>query len=223
MSPLALLWKRTYLLEVRHRTQLAYVVLFFVLLTSLIPLGLPTNTVSLPMLAPGIIWAATLLATILTLPQWFADDLADDSAAHELLHKGTLIEWVCIKWLCRWLCLSAPLSLSTLLVSLLWHLPLPALWVLVASIAIGTISLTGLASLVAAMTARAEQSTIIWPLLFLPLAVPILILGSSAATMTLSHQSALSPLLWLSAMAVFSMLLVPWTAALLLKWAIHYH
>src|SRR5690606_27228523 len=77
----AIAWgvRRDLALAMRSRAEIAIVLVFFVLVTSLFPLGLEPDPVLLAKIAPGIAWVAALLASLLGLPRLFAADHADGS------------------------------------------------------------------------------------------------------------------------------------------------
>ena len=59
------LLRRDLLLVMRRRSEVVNPVLFFIIVASLFPFGTGSDNVLLQKIAPGIVWVAALLATML--------------------------------------------------------------------------------------------------------------------------------------------------------------
>jgi heme exporter protein B len=77
MNPFLATVRRDVLLAMRRKSEVLTAVFFFVIVTSLFPLGIGPEPVLLKKIAPGILWVAALLATLLGLPRLFAADHGD--------------------------------------------------------------------------------------------------------------------------------------------------
>ena len=68
----AFVWacRRDLSLLMHSRAELALIVIFFVLVTSLFPLSVNPDPVLLHTIAPGIAWVSALLSVLLALPRW---------------------------------------------------------------------------------------------------------------------------------------------------------
>ncbi len=64
-------------LAIRRRSDLFTSLFFFVIVVSLFPLGVGPDMDILRILAPGVIWVAALLASMLSLGRLFASDYDD--------------------------------------------------------------------------------------------------------------------------------------------------
>ncbi|MDH3924366.1 MAG: heme exporter protein CcmB, partial [Xanthomonadales bacterium] len=73
---LALL-RRDLLLAFRRRTELLFPVIFLLVVVSLFPLGIGPGPQLLARIAPGVIWIAALLATVISLDALFRSDFED--------------------------------------------------------------------------------------------------------------------------------------------------
>ena len=62
-----LLLQRDLTLAIRHRAEILNPLLFFVLVTSLFPLGIGADPKLLQAVGPGVVWVAALLAALLSL------------------------------------------------------------------------------------------------------------------------------------------------------------
>ena len=67
--------RRDILLALRRKSEVLTAVFFFVIVTSLFPLGIGPEPVLLKKIAPGILWVAALLSTLLGLPRLFFQTL----------------------------------------------------------------------------------------------------------------------------------------------------
>ena len=77
LNTLTTLLVRDLRLALRRRSDLVSVLFFFIIVVSLFPLGVGPQPELLRTLAPGVLWVAALLATMLSLPRLFAEDLRD--------------------------------------------------------------------------------------------------------------------------------------------------
>src|SRR6266480_4533158 len=81
---------RDLLLALRRRSDVATALLFFVIVTSLFPLGIGAEPDLLRSIAPGVIWVAALLSCMLSLGRLFAADHADGTLEQLLLSPAPL-------------------------------------------------------------------------------------------------------------------------------------
>src|SRR3954465_9876046 len=65
------------LLALRHKSDVATALLFFVIVASLFPLGIGAEPNLLRSIAPGVIWVAALLSSMLSMKRLFENDHAD--------------------------------------------------------------------------------------------------------------------------------------------------
>ena len=72
-------YKKDVLLAFRQRSEIINPLLFFLIVISLFPLGIGPEPQLLARMAPGIIWIAALLSTMLGLDKIFRDDYQDGS------------------------------------------------------------------------------------------------------------------------------------------------
>ena len=88
---------RDLLLALRRKSDVATALLFFVIVASLFPLGIGAEPNQLRAIAPGVIWVAALLSSMLSLARLFAADYADGtlggSLRAALLMLGTIVRY----------------------------------------------------------------------------------------------------------------------------------
>src|ERR1043166_9583062 len=95
--------QRDLLLALRRRSDVATALLFFVIVASLFPLGVGAEPNLLRSIAPGVIWVAALLSSMLSLGRLFAADHADGTLEQMLLGAAPLGVVVTAKGLAHWL------------------------------------------------------------------------------------------------------------------------
>lgn len=209
--------RRDLMLAMRSRTELAVIVVFFLLVTSLFPLAVSPDPELLRSIAPGIVWVAALLASLLGLSRLFAADHADGTLEQMVLAPAPLAALVAGKVLAHWLATGVPLVLLAPLAGLQFGLAADAIAVLAASLALGTPILSWLGAIAAALTLGARGGASLLALLVLPLAVPVLIFGAGAAESFASGLGADAQLSLLGAGLILAWVFGPAAAALAVK------
>ena len=193
----------------RHRAQLALPLLFFVLVVSLFPLAVSPELSVLRTMAPGIIWVAALLATLLSLDNMFRSDFDDGTLEQLLLSPHPTSALVLAKILAHWLVTGLPLLLVAPLLGLLTGLPGPAMGVLSASLALGTPVLSLVGAIGVALTIGLKRGGALLSLLVLPLYVPVLIFGANAVDAAQTGVDVTGQLYLLGALLLLSLCLAP--------------
>lgn len=215
----ALWWacRRDLRLAMRSRAELAVIVVFFLLVTSLFPLAVSPDPQLLRAIAPGIAWVAALLASLLGLSRLFAADHGDGTLEQMVLAPAPLPALVAGKVLAHWFATSVPLVLLSPVAGLQFGLPADAIAVLAASLALGTPILSWLGAVAAALTLGARGGSSLLALLVLPLAVPILIFGAGAAESVAVGLGAQAHLSLLGAGMIVAWVFGPFAAALAVR------
>jgi heme exporter protein B len=205
--------RRDLLLGARSRSDLALPLLFYVMVVTLIPLSVSPDPGTLAELAPGIIWVAALLSTLLSMDRLFRSDFDDGSLDLMLLSPTPMPLLVLAKVCAHWLSTGAPLLLATPLLALFLSLPAQALPVLLASLALGTPVLSLVGAVGVALTVGLPRGGALLALLVLPLYVPVLIFGAGAASAAAAGLPATGQLLMLAAFLALAASLTPFAAA----------
>lgn len=173
-------------LAMRRQADIVSALFFFVIVVSLFPLGIGPETDLLRKLAPGVLWVAALLATMLSLPRLFADDHRDGTLEQLALSPYPLGLIVTGKTIAHWLVSGLPLALIAPILGVQFDLAADALWVLTLTILIGTPALSGIGAIGAALTLGLRGGGVLLSLLVLPLYIPVLIFGAGAVEATVS-------------------------------------
>jgi heme exporter protein B len=166
-------------LAFRQGSSVGVAVAFYLVAASVIPLGLGPDLKLLSRIAPGILWVALLLSAILSVDALYQQD--KDDGTLEALALGPLpLEAVAlVKSFGHWLTTCIPLILATPLAGLLLNLDVAALPKLVLSLFVGTIGVSSVAGIGAALVLGLRRGALLLPLLILPLFTPFLIFGVS--------------------------------------------
>lgn len=207
---------RDLLLAMRRKTEVLTALLFFIIVASLFPLGIGPEPALLRKIAPGVLWVAALLATMLGLQRMFAADHADGTLEQMLLSPTPLALLVAGKNLAHWLVCGLPLVLLAPLLGLQFDLDAQALGVLTLGLLLGTPVLSLIGSIGAALTLGVRGGGVLLSLLVLPLYIPTLIFGAGAVQAHAAGQGAGGHLSLLGALLVLSVFFSPFatTAAL---------
>jgi heme exporter protein B len=215
----ALHWiiRRDLLLAMRRRADVATALLFFVIVVSLFPLGVGPEPELLRTIAPGVIWVAALLASMLSLARLFAADYADGTLEQMLLSATPLGVIVVAKVIAHWLVSGLPLVLIAPVLALQFDLAQPLLGVLTISLLIGTPVLSLIGAIGAALTLGVRGSGVLLSLLVLPLYVPVLIMGAGAVEAAATGLDNTGHLLLLAAFLVAAAPFAPWAIAAALR------
>lgn len=207
-------------LAMRRQADIVAAVFFFVIVVSLFPLGVGPEPEQLRKLAPGVLWVAALLATMLSLPRLFADDHRDGTLEQLLLVPQPLALLVLGKVVAHWLIAGLPLVVLAPVLGMQFDLSGEALLSLTLSLLIGTPALSGIGAIGAALTLGVRGGGILLSLLVLPLYIPVLIFGTGAVDATVSGLGAQAHLSLLAALAIGGAFFAPWPAAAALRVAL---
>jgi len=216
MNPLLATARRDLLLAMRRKSEVLTAVFFFVIVISLFPLGIGPEPALLKKIAPGVLWVAALLATLLGLPRLFAADHADGTLEQMALSPSPFGLLVAGKILAHWLTCGLPLVLLAPLLGVQFDLDGEALLVLTFALLLGTPLLSLIGAIGAALTLGVRGSGVLLALLVLPLYVPALIFGAGAVEAHIAGLGGGGHLSLLAAQLVLAMFFAPWatTAAL---------
>jgi heme exporter protein B len=220
MTAFLLLVSRDLRLALRQGGDAAMVVAFFVLTVILFPFGVGPEPELLARIAPGILWVTALLAALLSLERLFQADYEDGSLEALALLPLALEAQVLAKCLAHWLVTGLPLTVAAPLLALLLHLDAAGYPVLVASLLIGTPSLSLVGAVGAALTLGARRGGVLLSLLMLPLYIPVLIFGVLAIDASIAGFGARPHLLLLAALLAGALPLAPVAAAAALRQAL---
>ena len=190
---------------------------FFLILATLVPLGVGPQPDRLAPVAPGILWLGALLACLLSLDRLWAPDAEDGSL--DLLATAPLpFEAVATaKAAAHWIVTGLPLVLAAPLLSQLLFLPPAALPHLAASLAIGTPALSWIGTFCAALTVGLRRGSLLLSLVALPLYIPTLVFGADVVRRGAEGLPVATPLALLGAITLGCVALLPYATAAALR------
>lgn len=208
---------RDLMLAWRRRADVLATVFFFVIVVSLFPLSISPDPRLLMSIAPGVVWVAALLASMLSLGRVFSNDYVDGTLEQLLLTPQPLYLIVAGKVLAQWLVSELPLVLIAPLLGLQFGLSPNTLLVLTGSLLLGTPALSLIGSIGAALTLGLRGSGVLVALLVLPLYIPVLIFGSGAVEASIAGISPVANLELLGAALVLTLVFAPWATSAALR------
>jgi heme exporter protein B len=209
--------RRDLLLAFRQRADVANTLLFFVVVVTMVPLGVGAEPNLLRAIAPGVVWVAALLAAILSLNRLFAADFADGTLEQMLISAEPLPLIVLGKIAAHWLVTGVPVTAIAVVLGIMFDLGVGETATLMASLALGTPVLSLIGAVGAALTLGLRGGGVLVSLLVLPLYVPVLILGAGSVEAVAAGLGGGPYLLLLGALALFAIVLTPWAVSAALR------
>jgi heme exporter protein B len=219
-SVFASLLQRDLLLAVRRRSDVGTTFFFFIIVVSLFPLGVGPEPDTLRSIAPGVVWVAALLASMLALGRLFAGDYADGTLEQMALSPQPLLVLVLAKVLAHWLVTGLPLVLIAPVLGLQFDLSAGALVVMTLGLLLGTPVLSMIGAVGAALTLGVRGAGGLLALLVLPLYIPVLIFGAGAVSAIMGGMGAAGHLSLLGAFLLIALVFSPWAAAAAIRIAL---
>jgi len=211
------LFHRDLMLAYRRKSELLQPLFFFVIVVTLFPLGVSPESQTLRTLAPGVIWIAALLATLLGLESLFRADFDDGTLEQLLLSPHPLALLVLAKIIAHWFLVGLPLVLLAPLLAVLMHLPMTALTTLVQTLLLGVPVLSLVGAVGSGLTVGLRRGGVLIALLVLPLYVPVLIFGATAVDAAGAGLDVSGHISLLAALLVLSLTLTPLATAAALR------
>jgi len=211
-----LVW-RELLLAWRRRTDVLATLFFFIIVVSLFPLGVGPEPQLLRTIAPGVVWVAALLASMLALGRTFGNDYQDGTLEQLLLTPQPLFLIVLAKVLAQWIVSELPLVLVAPVLGMQFGLSQNTLWIMTVSLLLGTPVLSLIGSIGAALTLGLRAANVLVALLVLPLYIPVLIFGAGAIESTVNGLEPQAYLLLLGATLVLALAFAPWATSAALR------
>jgi len=208
---------RELLVAMRRRSDVATALLFFVVVSSLFPLGVGAEPNKLRAIAPGVIWVAALLSSMLSLARLFAADHADGTLEQMVLGAAPLGVIAAAKAFAHWLVSGLPLVAIAPLLALQYDLDRGLYGVLALSLLLGTPVLSLIGGIGAALTLGVRGGGVLLALLVLPLYVPVLVMGAGSVEMASAGLGGQGQLLLLGAMLIAAAAFAPWATAAALR------
>lgn len=208
-----LVLQRDLLLAFRRAGEVLQPLAFFAVVATLFPLALTPELSRLRDVAPGVLWVAALLSSLLALEHLFREDAQDRTLEQFALSGQPLTVLLLAKTTAHWLLTGLPLALIAPLVAVAYGVTfgaMPGIWL---ALVLGTITLSLVGSIGAGLTLGARRGGVLLSLLTLPLVIPIVIFGARATELAIRGEAYAGPMYLLAALAVLGLTLAPLAAA----------
>lgn len=209
--------RRELLIAYRRQADILNPLWFFIIVITLFPLGIGPEPNLLARIAPGIVWVAALLASLLSLERLFRDDFQDGSLEQMMLMPVPLPLVAIAKVLAHWLLTGLPLLIISPLLAILLSLDFNTWLAVFLTLLIGTPTLSFIGAIGVALTVGLQKGGVLLSLLVLPLYVPVLIFATSAIEAGSLGMGYSGQLAVLGAMLMGSITLTPFAIAAALK------
>ncbi|WP_449758465.1 heme exporter protein CcmB [Erwinia persicina] len=219
-----MLWpvmKRELRIAFRSGAEIVNPLWFFLIVITLFPLGIGPEPELLARIAPGIIWVAALLSSLLALERLFRDDFLDGSLEQLLLLPTPLPLTVLGKVVAHWMVTGLPLLILSPLVALLLSLDFTTWRAVALTLLLGTPTFSLLGAIGVGLTVGLRRGGVLLSLLVLPLAVPVVIFASAAIEAASQGLPVDGYLALLGALLAGSATLAPFATAAALRVSVH--
>ncbi len=170
--------RRDLLVTFRNPAEMLNPLVFFVIVISLFPLGISPSAEVLQSIAPGVIWVAALLATLLSMDLIFRSDYDDGSLEQMIMTEQPLLVIMGGKIVSHWLMTGLPLTILSPLLAMMLFVNADGIEAIVLSLLLGTPILSLLGAIGASLTVGLRKGGVLIAILILPLYVPVLILAT---------------------------------------------
>ncbi|MBK9160344.1 MAG: heme exporter protein CcmB [Nitrosomonadales bacterium] len=214
---LVLVVRRDLVLAMRRRADVLTTLIFFVMVVSLFPLGVGPEMEMLRKMAPGVLWVAALLSSMLSLGRLFSADYLDGTLEQMMLAPQSLSMLVLGKITAHWMVSGLPLVLMAPVLGLQFDMSAQAIGVLIVGLLLGTPILSMIGAIGAALTLGLRGGGVLLSLLVLPLCIPVLIFGTGAVEAVSSGLNTTPHLSLLGALLVLALVFTPWVSAQALR------
>jgi heme exporter protein B len=204
----------------RRQSDVAAVFFFFIIAASLFPLGSGADPKLLKAMAPSVLWVTALLSCMLSLSRMYASDHADGTLEQMMLSNQPTVLIVLMKILAHWVLSGLPLVFVAPLIGIQFNLSGVELQVLALSLLMGTLALSLIGSIGAALTLGIRGTGVLIAILVLPLYIPVLVFGAGAVNAVSIGMSPSGALSLLGAVLAMALVFAPLASAAALKIAI---
>jgi heme exporter protein B len=188
-------------------------VAFFLIVTMLFPLALDPELSRLRALAPGALWVAALLSSVLAIEFLYREDGRDGTLEQFALSGQSFAGLLLAKTAAHWLLTGLPLALAAPVAAIALGAPVAAIPGVLAALLLGSLSLSLIGAIGAGLMLGIRRGGALLSLLVLPLAVPTLVFGARATQLAIQGEALDAPLYLLAALAVFGITLAPLAAS----------
>ena len=211
------LWRREWQVKQQGAVQWLYPLVLFLVIITLFPLAVGSESALLQRLGVSAVWIAALLSLVMVVDGLFKPALDNGTLAQLVVAKASLPLWVLIRLVIHWIFSSGIVAALSLLAVPLFQLSWFEAWILMASIVTGSPMLLMLSAIASSLTLSLKNGAVLVPLIALPMQLPVLIFATGAVDLFASGLNGLPILALLLAGSIVSVLVMPWVIATTLK------
>ena len=190
--------KRDLIIAFRRSSTYITPLIFFLIVVTFFPLALGPQESLLSSLAPGVIWIAALLASLLAVETIFSEDFRDGTLDDFFISLEPSFILVFAKVLIHWLITGLPILIASMIAALVLYLPFESFIPMIFSLLLGTSFMSLLGALGAALSLG--RSAILSAIIVLPFSIPTLLMGTSVISSSLINQDFSGYLMIMGAM-----------------------
>ncbi|WP_421980166.1 heme exporter protein CcmB [Roseibium sp.] len=214
------LFRRDLRLSVRVGGSALVGVLFFLAVVTVIPFGVGPDLNLLARIGPAILWIGALLATLLGLDRLFQADREDGTLDLMMMSGRPLELVVLVKCLAHWIATGLPLVVAAPLLGVFLNLDPVSMGAVTLTLLVGTPALTLIGAIGASLTVSLRKGGLLLAVLVIPIAIPVLIFGVSAADAAIHDPVPfLTPFLILCALTLIAAVVGPVASAAALRFS----
>ena len=195
---LTIILRRDLLIAFRRSATYITPLIFFLIVVTFFPLALGPQESLLSSLAPGVIWIATLLASLLAVESIFSEDFRDGTLDDFFITLEPTFVLVFAKVLIHWLITGLPIMAASIIAAIVLYLPFDSFLPILLSLILGTSFMSLLGALGAALSLG--KSAILSAIIVLPFSIPTLLMGTSVITSSINSQDYFGFLMIMGAM-----------------------
>ena len=195
---LTIILRRDLLIAFRRSATYITPLIFFLIVVTFFPLALGPQESLLSSLAPGVIWIATLLASLLAVESIFSEDFRDGTLDNFFISLEPSFVLVFAKVLIHWLITGLPIMAASIIAAIVLYLPFDSFLPILLSLILGTSFMSLLGALGAALSLG--KSAILSAIIVLPFSIPTLLMGTSVITSSINGQDYFAFLMIMGAM-----------------------
>ncbi|MFL2692282.1 MAG: heme exporter protein CcmB [Gammaproteobacteria bacterium] len=195
---LTIILRRDLLIAFRRSATYITPLIFFLIVVTFFPLALGPQESLLSSLAPGVIWIATLLASLLAVESIFSEDFRDGTLDNFFISLEPSFVLVFAKVLIHWLITGLPIMAASIIAAIVLYLPFDSFLPILLSLILGTSFMSLLGALGAALSLG--KSAILSAIIVLPFSIPTLLMGTSVITSSINSQDYFGFLMIMGAM-----------------------
>lgn len=199
--------------------QWLFPLMIFLIIITLFPLAVGSESALLLRLATSAVWIAALLSLVMGVDDLFKADMGNGTLAQLVVSGSPLSVWVFARLLVHWLFSAGFVAVLSLLVNPLFNMPFDETLMLMLSIIVGSPLMLMLSAIASSLVLSLKNGAVLVPLIALPMQLPVLIFATGAVDLYATGLNGLPTLALLGAMSIIAVIVTPWVVAQILKMA----